>query len=462
MLTYDLTERAGAPLYEYLYRCLRRDILSGKLAAGERLPGRRSFAEHLGVSPVTVDAAYSQLVAEGCVEARPRRGYFVAALALPDAAAEPPPVPGRPEPERRWRLDLRSNRVDASLFPVGTWAKLTRRVLSEDPEALLRSVPHQGLYELREAIAGYLRGYKGLSVRAGQVVLGAGAEFLYLMLAQLFRGAALAVEDPGYPQIRRCYLGSGAECIPVALDAQGVDPRGAPGLRRGGAAHLAGAPVPRPASSRPCRGGRSCCTGPRAMAGISSRTTMTASSPSRPGPCPRSRHRPRGARHIHEHLLADYCAGPCARASSYCRSGLLPLWRERLGFYSSAVPSLEQHVLARFISGGFYERHLARLRKTCRERRVAVLAAFRASAFAGRIDIREPGAGLHFLMRVDTALADEELRARAEARGVRLAFLSDYAARPGGAPEHVLVINYAGLGGEKLGEAVEALEGIIN
>ena len=83
MLTYDLTERAGAPLYEYLYRCLRRDILSGKLAAGERLPGRRSFAEHLGVSPVTVDAAYSQLVAEGCVEARPRRGYFVAALALP-------------------------------------------------------------------------------------------------------------------------------------------------------------------------------------------------------------------------------------------------------------------------------------------------------------------------------------------------------------------------------------------
>ena len=43
-----------------------------------------------------------------------------------------------------------------------------------------------------------------------------------------------------------------------------------------------------------------------------------------------------------------------------------------------------------------------------------------------------------------------------------IAFLSDYAARPGGAPEHVLVINYAGLGGEKLGEAVEAIEGIIN
>lgn len=461
MLTYDLTERAGAPLYEYLYRCLRRDILSGKLAAGERLPGRRSFAEHLGVSPVTVDAAYSQLVAEGCVEARPRRGYFVAALALPDAAAEPPPTPDRPEPERRWRLDLRSNRVDASLFPVGTWAKLTRRVLSEDPEALLRSVPHQGLYELREAIAGYLRGYKGLSVRAGQVVLGAGAEFLYLMLAQLFRGAALAVEDPGYPQIRRCYLGSGAECIPVALDAQGVDPAA---LRAYGAAVLHISPAHQYPTGlvTPMPRRQELLHWAESSGGYIIEDDYDSELAFTPRPLPTLSGIDRAGRVIYMNTFSQTIAPGLRAGFLVLPERLLPLWRERLGFYSSAVPSLEQHVLARFISGGFYERHLARLRKTCRERRVAVLAAFRASAFAGRIDIREPGAGLHFLMRVDTGLPDEELRARAEARGVRLAFLSDYAARPGGAPEHVLVINYAGLGGEKLGEAVEALEGIIN
>ena len=425
MLTYDLTERAGAPLYEYLYRCLRRDILSGKLAAGERLPGRRSFAEHLGVSPVTVDAAYSQLVAEGCVEARPRRGYFVAALALPDAAAEPPPTPDRPEPERRWRLDLRSNRVDASLFPVGTWAKLTRRVLSEDPEALLRSVPHQGLYELREAIAGYLRGYKGLSVRAGQVVLGAGAEFLYLMLAQLFRGAALRASGAAVLHI------SPAHQYPTGLVT--------PMPRRQELLHWA-----------------------ESSGGYIIEDDYDSELAFTPRPLPTLSGIDRAGRVIYMNTFSQTIAPGLRAGFLVLPERLLPLWRERLGFYSSAVPSLEQHVLARFISGGFYERHLARLRKTCRERRVAVLAAFRASAFAGRIDIREPGAGLHFLMRVDTALADEELRARAEARGVRLAFLSDYAARPGGAPEHVLVINYAGLGGEKLGEAVEALEGIIN
>ena len=425
MLTYDLTERAGAPLYEYLYRCLRRDILSGKLAAGERLPGRRSFAEHLGVSPVTVDAAYSQLVAEGCVEARPRRGYFVAALALPDAAAEPPLTPCRPEPERRWRLDLRSNRVDASLFPVGTWAKLTRRVLSEDPEALLRSVPHQGLYELREAIAGYLRGYKGLSVRAGQVVLGAGAEFLYLMLAQLFRGAALRASGAAVLHI------SPAHQYPTGLVT--------PMPRRQELLHWA-----------------------ESSGGYIIEDDYDSELAFTPRPLPTLSGIDRAGRVIYMNTFSQTIAPGLRAGFLVLPERLLPLWRERLGFYSSAVPSLEQHVLARFISGGFYERHLARLRKTCRERRVAVLAAFRASAFAGRIDIREPGAGLHFLMRVDTALTDEELRARAEARGVRLAFLSDYAARPGGAPEHVLVINYAGLGGEKLGEAVEALEGIIN
>ena len=75
MLTYDLTERGGAPIYEYLYRCLRRDILSGALAVGERLPSKRALAEHLGVSVITVDAADSKLVSEGCVEALPRRGF---------------------------------------------------------------------------------------------------------------------------------------------------------------------------------------------------------------------------------------------------------------------------------------------------------------------------------------------------------------------------------------------------
>ena len=57
MLTYDMEARGALPRYEYIYRCIRRDILSGELASGEKLPGKRALAEHLGVSVVTVDAA---------------------------------------------------------------------------------------------------------------------------------------------------------------------------------------------------------------------------------------------------------------------------------------------------------------------------------------------------------------------------------------------------------------------
>ena len=78
MLTYHLENRNGLPLYEYLYRCLRDDILGGVLAAGERLPSKRALAEHLRVSVITVEAAYQQLEAEGFVEARPRLGFFAA------------------------------------------------------------------------------------------------------------------------------------------------------------------------------------------------------------------------------------------------------------------------------------------------------------------------------------------------------------------------------------------------
>ena len=119
MLTYDLTARGRTPIYEYLYHCLRSDILSGKLASGEKLPGKRALAEHLGVSVITVEAAYSQLEAEGCVEARPRRGFYVCAGAMPAVAASQGCPPAIRDGERKWKLDLRSNSVGKA-HPAGT------------------------------------------------------------------------------------------------------------------------------------------------------------------------------------------------------------------------------------------------------------------------------------------------------------------------------------------------------
>lgn len=136
---------------------------------------------------------------------------------------------------------------------------------------------------------------------------------------------------------------------------------------------------------------------------------------------------------------------------------LLERYRRELDFYACAVPALEQHVLARFLERGCYEQHLSRMRKEYRSRRAKVLEAFRTSSFAERIAIFEQGAGLHFLLRLDTARSDGELRRRGEELGVRLGFLSECAAvfHPGYA--HTLVVNYAGLRAERLPAAMDLL-----
>ena len=77
MLTYDLTDRGNLARYDYLYRCMKEDILAGRIKAGEKLPSKRALAKHLEVAVVTVENAYAQLVAEGYVRSEEKRGYFV-------------------------------------------------------------------------------------------------------------------------------------------------------------------------------------------------------------------------------------------------------------------------------------------------------------------------------------------------------------------------------------------------
>ena len=140
---------------------------------------------------------------------------------------------------------------------------------------------------------------------------------------------------------------------------------------------------------------------------------------------------------------------------------LLERYRQELGFYACTVPALEQHVLARFIAGGHYERHLSRMRKEYRDRRSATISAFRASPLASHVTFSEEGAGLHFLLRLDTNRSDEELRRLTAEADIRLSFLSEYAAVPDSRFAHTLVINYAGLSQSDLEEALQLLTDVL-
>ena len=158
MRTYALENRGRAPLYEYLYRCIRGDILDGTLTAGERLPSKRALARHLEVAVATVENAYSQLVAEGYLYAEEKRGYFVSPLETGDrprpaeAVHASGPACALPMPQRDWLLDLTSGGAGTEGFPFTVWARLMRRVLTDRGEQLLRSSPHNGVEELRRLV----------------------------------------------------------------------------------------------------------------------------------------------------------------------------------------------------------------------------------------------------------------------------------------------------------------------
>ena len=94
---------------------------------------------------------------------------------------------------------------------------------------------------------------------------------------------------------------------------------------------------------------------------------------------------------------------------------------------------------------GRYEQHINRMRNRYRQKRDAVIDAIRTGPLAGRAEIMEQDAGLHFLMKLNTALPDQDLRRRAAENGVRLALLSDYYSIPENAPQHVVVVNYSGI-----------------
>ena len=130
------------------------DIENGSIAAGEKLPSKRKLAVHLGVSIVTVEGAYRQLIAEGYVESRARRGYFAAHISssntraltkegcvapagtfMPDAFEHK----GENEPvfSHSYAFDLSKGQLPESLFPLASWSKALRDTLTQEPASAL-------------------------------------------------------------------------------------------------------------------------------------------------------------------------------------------------------------------------------------------------------------------------------------------------------------------------------------
>ena len=451
MLTYELKKSPGVPLYEALYRCIRQDILSGTLKAGEKLPSKRALAQHLELGRTTVETAYAQLLAEGYIRSTEKVGFFVEAVERPAPAAVPV-TPITKEQREAPLLDLTAN--GTGHFPFTVWSRLQREVILDYDRKLLLPMPSQGIPELRAAIAGHLAAFRGMSIDPENILIGAGTDFLYNLLVQLLgRDKRYAVEDPGYGKIRKVYAAAGAECISAKMDNLGVSPDS---LLDAQVLHLS------PSHHFP--------TG--LVTPMSRRQELLAWAAggnwiieddydsefrfaAHPLPAMQSL---APDRVIYINSFSKSLA-PSIRISYAVLPGeLMEQFRQRLGFYSCTVPSFEQYTLARFLSGGHFEKHINRMRRFYTRRRKLVVDALSGCVAADRLTILELDAGLHFLLKVDTPWSDEELTRWLQDRGIRIRSLSSF--YHGGDPGdlHCLVVNYSGLEEGQLNAALKRIE----
>ena len=427
-LTTALDPSSSVPLYEQLYRSLAGEMRSGTLSAGVRMPGKRRLAAELSVSVNTVDAAYQMLAAEGYLESRERSGFYVQEyLALPESAAPAAPPKAEAVPKQRpIRYDLSTRGVDPGLFPFRTWARLQKELLYSAPE-LLTPGDARGDAALRQALAGYLAEYRGVQCDPEQLVVGAGLEYLLGLLAPLLPGPA-AVETPGYPRARQVLENNGVPCRCLPVDADGLS------LAALSASDAAVCYVT-PSHQFP--------TGVTMPAGRRAELLHWAA-------------RAPGRRYIIED---DYDSefrfdtrplpslqgmagadGPVVYLSTCSRSlapgiriaymvlprQLLGAWQEKYELYSGTVGRFEQQTLARFITGGYFTRHLARERTAYKARRDALAAALRSSFAPEELTLAGLHTGLHLLAQLKDPPPDAALRAAARQYGVRCSLLSDY------------------------------------
>ena len=452
MLTYELKKAPGVPLYEALYRCIRADILSGRLTPGQKLPSKRALCANLKVSKITVEGAYSQLLAEGYIRSAEKVGYFVEAVERTGPKPVFQPLPTAPKEDF---IDLTGN--GSAHFPFSVWSRLQRQVMLDLGERLLLPLDNQGLSELRHAIAVHLAEFRGMHIDPQNILIGAGTDFLYNLLIQLLgRDKLYAVEEPGYGKIRKIYAAGGASCTGVPLDSQGVR---TDLLRQSQVLHISpshhfptGLVTPLSRRQELLRWAQSQADRWIIEDDYDSEFRFSA----HPMPTMYSLD-PQG--HVIYMNTFSKTLAPSIRISYMVLPPMLMAqFRQRLGFYSCTVPSFEQHTLARFLSAGHFEKHINRMRKFYKARRNRVLHAIESCPLADRLTILEENAGLHFLVRVDSPLTDRALTDRLARVGIRIHTLSSYYHGP--VPEEsrrCLIVNYSGLTDEQLARLEEKL-----
>ncbi len=465
MLTYSFEEKGSEPLYAYLSRCIKNDILSGAIRPGEKLPSKRAFAKNLGLSVITIENAYGQLLDEGYIYSVEKSGYFASDVKENIRKKKTPVgeenlvMTGGKE---RYLCDFSSNATEAGLFPFSVWSRLLREELSKDRDRLMEAPPSGGVYYLREAIASYLKEFRAMDVKPRQVIIGGGTEYLIGLLVQLLGiDKTYAVADPGFEKIGKIYESCGADCRYLPAEADGIS---ADELlkKRIDVLHVS------PAHHYPL--------GTRLP--LSRRYELLAWAAEGEGRFLieddydselRAAGRPlstlfsidAGDRVIYMNTFTKTLASTIRISYMILPESLVETFYDRLSFYACTVSNFEQYTLARFIDEDYFEKHLNRCRTYYRKKRQALLSMLAEGRLQRKSEILETEAGLHILLKVRSKKGEEKIAEEALKKGVKIVPLSAYYHEKGDGKNNIFVLNYSAASEEALARGIQVLSGIV-
>lgn len=465
MLTYSFTNIGSDSMYEYLYKCIRNDITQGKIKVGEKLPSKRSFAKNLGISVITVENAYGQLLAEGYIYSMPKRGFYVSDLS--SAYMEKKAV--RKEQlsltggETSYFADFSSNQTDSEIFPFAIWSKTVREVLNDNQKQLMINPPCGGILELRQAIAQYLREFRAMQVDPEQIVIGAGTEYLHGLLIQLLGNDRIyGVENPGYHKISRIYENMKVEYAKVSMDQEGVSIQELEEKRvdiiHTSPSHHFPTGIVMPVSRRYELLGWAAKSPERYIIEDDYDSELRLSGK----PFPTLQSIDVSDKVIYMNTFTKTLASTVRISYMVLPLTLTEKFYQKLSFYSCTVSNFEQYTLAKFMENGSFEKHINRLRNYYQMKRDAILKAFRKEPLGRFVNIQEEGAGVHFLMQISTAKSEEEIVKEAKGKGIKLAPLSHYFdGEEKESFENTYVVNYSSVDLQNIERAAQVLGQIL-
>lgn len=457
MLTYNIENKGKLPLYEYLFRCIKEDILEGRLKENDKLPSKRKLSSHLKISIITVENAYELLLSQGYIRSVERSGYFVnEGLKQNKKRASKETL--ETENEDELFADFSQNSIRNEFFPFSVWARLMREVLLDKDKKLLQTAPKNGVFELREAICEHLYEYRGMDVSPENIIIGAGSDYLYNMILQFFGNDKIfAAEDPGYKKIAQIYTAGGAKVEYVSLDKMGIS---VTELRKSEAdiVHIS------PSHHYP--------TG--IIMPIERRRELLSWANEEEGrfiiedeydsefrfsslPMEPLMSIDRNEKVIYMNTFSKTISPSIRISYMVLPTKLLKKYKEKLGFYSCSVPSFEQYTLAKFIKDGFYEQHLSRIKNLYRNSRNVMINAIEKSMLKDYVSVHEENAGLHFLLKINTDKTDAQIKALCKEQKIGISYLEEYLLKPQKGYEHLFILNYSGIDEQKIDEALNRI-----